>query len=48
MKRHIVILFMILASVCSNAIEASGMYQYSVAPTGYVSTETNKVPTAYL
>lgn len=30
------------------AVGSSGMYQYSVALSGYISTETGKAPTAYL
>ncbi|MBQ6192943.1 MAG: hypothetical protein IJK43_00705 [Prevotella sp.] len=48
MKRYFVILSMLLVSVCCHAVGPSGMYQYSVGLTGYVSAETGKAPTAYL
>ena len=30
------------------AVGSSGMYQWTVALSGYISTETGKAPTAYL
>ena len=48
MNRHIITFFVLLTSACCRAVGPSGMYQYSVALTGYVSQETGKAPTAYL
>lgn len=49
MKRIIFLFFILHASFFTAfAVGASGIYQYSVALTGYVSTETGKAPTAYL
>lgn len=39
---------MLLVPMTIGAVGASGMYQWSVGLTGYVSTETGKAPTAYL
>lgn len=47
MKRVLIyILLMVTMPVCG--VGSSGMYQYSVALSGYISTETGKAPTAYL
>ncbi|MCR5850908.1 MAG: hypothetical protein K6G92_09405 [Bacteroidaceae bacterium] len=49
MKRIIFLFFILHASFFTAfTVGASGIYQYSVALTGYVSTETGKAPTAYL
>lgn len=49
MKRIILILFFFCFSFFTVfAVGTSGIYQYSVALTGYVSPETGKAPTAYL
>lgn len=49
MKRIIFLFFILHASFFTAfAVGASGIYQYSVALTGYVSTETGKAPTTYL
>ena len=50
MKHRINILFAlcIYAIIKAYAVGSSGMYQYSVSLTGYVSAETGKEPTAYL
>ena len=37
-----------MAAATAHAVGRSGIYQHSVALTGYVSTETGKAPTAYL
>ena len=42
------ILFSLLLSLPTMAVGGSGMYQYSVALTNYISNETGKAPTAYL
>ena len=39
---------MLVTSTAIYAVGASGMYQWSVALSGYISTETGKAPTAYL
>ena len=39
---------MLVISTAIYAVGASGMYQWSVALSGYISTETGKAPTAYL
>lgn len=41
-------LLFFLVSENSFAVGSNGMYQYSVALTDYISSETGKVPTAYL
>ena len=48
MKRTL--LTFVIATICMTAMAVgpSGMYQYSVALTNYISTETGKAPTAYL
>ena len=47
MKRSLIyILLMMTMPVWG--VGGSGMYQYSVALSGYISTETGKAPTAYL
>nr|MCR5779536.1 hypothetical protein [Bacteroidaceae bacterium] len=49
MKRIILIFFIFNFSFFTAfAVGTSGIYQYSVALTGYVSPETGKAPTAYL
>ena len=48
MKRLIIIAIVLLGSLSIKAVGPSGMYQWSVALTGYVSTETGKAPNAYL
>ncbi len=47
-KLSLITLFLLLMSVRLLAVGQSGMYQYSVALTDYISTETGKAPTAYL
>lgn len=46
--RKLIISILLLTSTAIYAVGASGMYQWSVALTGYVSNETGKAPTAYL
>ena len=48
MKHLLFSLLLLLLPLLCQAVGPSGFYQHSVALTGYVSTETGKVPTAYL
>lgn len=49
-KKLLLIVFLLFMVPCSHllAVGPSGMFQYSVSLTGYVSEETGKAPTAYL
>lgn len=48
MRNLLFILFCALFCTSSYAVGPSGMYQWSVSLSGYVSNETGKAPTAYL
>lgn len=48
MKNLLFVLFCALFCTSSYAVGPSGMYQWSVSLSGYVSNETGKAPTAYL
>ena len=46
--RKILLYILLLTVVSVKGVGSSGMYQYSVALSGYISTETGKAPTAYM
>ncbi len=47
-QRHLILLVLITTQLSLAAVGRSGMYQYSVSLTGYISNETGKTPNAYL
>lgn len=48
MKRATISLLALWLVLMAGAVGSSGLYQYSVGLTGYISPETGKAPTAYL
>lgn len=47
-QRHLILLLLFAIQLPIAAVGRSGMYQYSVSLSGYISNETGKAPNAYL